>query len=137
MRSVHLNRGLPESRYGSMTKILLVEDHPGIRYVVRVQLERLGFDVMIAENGKEGVVTAIAAKPDLILMNSHMPEMDGWQAARILRGDPETKNTPILAATAMSRPSDIQKWIDAGCNDYIVKPFTFDELLRKIKALIP
>jgi two-component system cell cycle response regulator DivK len=120
-----------------MNKVLLVEDHPGIRYIVRVHLERLGFDVVIAENGKEGVETAIAAKPDLIMMDSHMPEMDGWQAARILRSDPETENTQILAATAMSRPSDIQKWIDAGCNDYIVKPFTFDELLRKIKALIP
>jgi two-component system cell cycle response regulator DivK len=128
---------LSRSRYEAMNKVLLVEDHPGIRYIVRVHLERLGFDVVIAENGKEGVETAIAAKPDLIMMDSHMPEMDGWQAARILRSDPETENTPILAATAMSRPSDIQKWIDAGCNDYIVKPFTFDELLRKINALIP
>ena len=121
----------------AMNKVLLVEDHPGIRYVLRVQLAREGFDVIIAKNGKQGVETAIAAKPDLIVMNSIMPEMDGWQAARILRADPETKNTPILAATAMSRPSDIEAWIEAGCNDYIVKPFTFDELFRKIKALIP
>ena len=120
-----------------MNKVLLVEDHPGIRHVVQIELERLGFAVIIAENGKEGVETAIATKPDLILMNSLMPEMDGWQAARILRADPETKNIPILAATAMSRPSDIETWIDAGCNDYIIKPFTFDELVRKIKALIP
>ena len=85
-----------------MNKVLLVEDHPGIRHVVQIELERLGFAVIIAENGKEGVETAIATKPDLILMNSLMPEMDGWQAARILRADPETKNIPILAATAMS-----------------------------------
>ena len=120
-----------------MNKVLLVEDHPGIRYVVRIHLERIGFDVIVAENGKEGVERAIAAKPDLIMMNSRMPEMDGWQAARILRADPEIKNTPILAATAMSRPSDLEAWIEAGCNDYILKPFTFDELLRKINALLP
>ena len=119
-----------------MNKVLLVEDHPGIRYVLRAQLERLGFHVIIAKNGKEGVEAAIEAKPDLIMMNSRMPEMDGWQAARILRADPETKNIPILAATAMSRPSDLQKWIDAGCNGYIIKPFSFDELLKKINALL-
>jgi two-component system, cell cycle response regulator DivK len=120
-----------------MTKVLLVEDHNGIRHILQNALESLGFDVIIAKNGKEGVERAIAAKPDLILMDSKMPEMNGWQAARILRADPEAKNIPILAATAMSQPSDIQTWIDAGCNDYILKPFTFDELLRKMKALIP
>jgi CheY-like chemotaxis protein len=120
-----------------MTKLLLVEDHKGIRHVLQNELERLGFAVIIAKNGKEGVERAIVAKPDLILMDSKMPEMDGWQAARILRADPEAKNIPILAATGMSQRSDIQTWIDAGCNDYIIKPFTVDELLRKIKALIP
>ena len=119
-----------------MTKILLVEDHPDIRHVVRVHLERLGFVVIIAKNGKEGVETAVAEKPDLILMNSLMPEMDGWEATRVLRANPQTKEIPILAATAMSQPVDIQTWIDAGCNDYIVKPFTSDELLRKVTALI-
>jgi two-component system, cell cycle response regulator DivK len=119
-----------------VTKILLVEDHPDIRDVVQIQLERLGFVVSIAKNGKEGVETAIAAKPDLILMNCKMPEMDGWQAMRLLRANPDTTNIPILAATAMFQPSDIQRCIDAGCNDYIVKPFTFVELQRKIKALL-
>ena len=87
-------------------------------------------------NGKDGVETAIAKRPDLILMNSLMPEMDGWEATRILRTIPETKDIPILAITALSRTSDLKAWIDAGCNDYIVKPFTFDELRRKVKALI-
>jgi CheY-like chemotaxis protein len=94
-----------------VTKILLVEDHPDIRDVVRSQLERLGFVVSIAKNGKEGVETALAAKPDLILMNCRMPEMDGLQAMRILRANPETKNISILAATAMFEPSDIQRCI--------------------------
>ena len=119
-----------------MAKVLLVEDHPDIRRVLQVQLEWMGLTVILVKNGKEGVDTAIADKPDLILMNSIMPEMDGWQAARVLPANPETKDIPILAATAMSESADIQNWIDAGCNDYIVKPFTSDELQRKITTLI-
>jgi two-component system, cell cycle response regulator DivK len=119
-----------------MTKILLVEDHPELRHVLGLQLERMGFIAITAKNGREGIQTAVAQKPDLILMNSVMPEMDGWEATRILRANPETKDIPILASTAMFRPSDLKAWIDVGCNDYIVKPFTTDELLRKITALI-
>jgi two-component system, cell cycle response regulator DivK len=120
-----------------MTKVLLVEDHPDVRHILRLQLEWMGFAVITAKNGKEGVETAIVEKPDLILMNSLMPELDGWEATRILRATPETKDIPILAITALAGSSDLKVWIDAGCNDYIVKPFTFDELQRKIKALIP
>lgn len=119
-----------------MTKILLVEDHPELREVLQRQIEWLGFTTIIAKNGKEGVDTAVAEKPDLILMNSMMPEMNGWEATKILRSNPQTKNIPILAATAMFRPADLRDWLDVGCNDYIVKPFTLDELSRKIRALI-
>ena len=92
--------------------------------------------MITANNGKEGVESAVAAKPDLILMNCKMPELDGWQATRILRANPETKNIPILATTAMFQPSDIETCINAGCSDYIVKPFTFEELKRKINTLV-
>ena len=120
-----------------MTKVLLVEDHPDIREIVRAQLEWMGFTVVTAKNGKEGVEAAIREKPDLILMNTMMPEMDGWEATRRVRANPATKNIPILALTAMFRPADLQACLDAGCNDYIVKPFTSEDLLEKIKALIP
>jgi two-component system, OmpR family, alkaline phosphatase synthesis response regulator PhoP len=68
-----------------MVKVLLVEDHPDIRRVLWVQLEWMGLTVILAKNGKEGADTAVAEKPDLILMNSMMPEMDCWQATRVLR----------------------------------------------------
>jgi two-component system alkaline phosphatase synthesis response regulator PhoP len=99
-------------------------------------MQWLGFTCITAKNGKEGVDTAVAEKPDLILMNSMMPEMDGWEATRILRSHPQTKDIPILGATAMFRPADLKAWLDVGCNDYIVKPFTLDELSRKIRALL-
>ena len=119
-----------------MAKILLVEDHPDIRHVLSRQLECMGFAAITANNGREGVETAVAEKPDLIVMNSVMPEMNGWEATRVLRANPQTKKIPILAATGFSQTADIQTWIDAGCNDYIIKPFTSDELLTKITALI-
>ena len=119
-----------------LVKILLVEDHTELRHVLGHQLESMGFTAITAKNGREGVETAVAEKPDLILMNSMMPEMDGWEATRVLRADPQTKDIPILASTALFRPSDLKTWIDVGCDDYIIKPFTSDEPLRKITALI-
>ena len=119
-----------------LAKILLVEDHTELRHVLSHQLESMGFTAITAKNGREGVETAVVEKPDLILKNSMMPEMDGWEATRVLRADPQTKDIPILASTALFRPSDLKTWIDVGCDDYISKPFTSDELLRKITALI-
>ena len=119
-----------------MKKILIVEDHPEIRRVLRAQLEWLGFAVIVAKNGKEGIDVAIAEKPDLILMNTMMPEMDGSQATRTLRTNAGTKDIPILAVTGMFRPDDLQSSIEAGCNDYIVKPFSVEELQKKVSALI-
>ena len=119
-----------------MTKILLVEDHPELRHLLQGQLEWMGFSAISARNGKEGVQKAVAEKPDLIMMNSIMPEMNGWEATGVLRANPQTKDIPILASTAMLQPSHLRAWLDVGCNDYILKPFTSDELLRKITGLI-
>lgn len=80
---------------------------------------------------------AVQEKPHLILMDIMMPGMDGWEATRTLRSNPEMQNIPILAATALFRESDLRSCIEAGCNDYIVKPFTFQELQKKIEAYIP
>jgi len=119
-----------------MAKILIVDDNPDVREVLRCQLVMLGYLVISAENGYLGIERAIAEQPDLILMDIMMPEMDGWEASRAVRDNPETKNIPILAATAMSRRADLKACLDAGCNAYIVKPFTMMELKEKIGELI-
>jgi CheY-like chemotaxis protein len=75
-------------------------------------------------------------KPELIIMDMMMPGMDGRESTRIFRATPATTDTPILAATAMFRPDDLQACIEAGCNDYIIKPFAFEELRSKITALV-
>ena len=120
-----------------MKKVLVVEDHPDMRGLLILQVERLGFSAISAEGGQEGVEKAVQEKPHLILMDIMMPGMDGWEATRTLRSKPEMQDIPILAATALFRESDLRSCIEAGCNDYLVKPFTFQQLQRKINEFIP
>jgi two-component system, cell cycle response regulator DivK len=119
-----------------MKKILIVEDHADMRELLTWQIELMGFMPIPAQHGKEGVEKAVAEQPDLILLDIMMPGMDGWEAARTLRANPETKDIPILAATALFRDSDLKSCLDAGCNGYIVKPFTFQELQGKVREYI-
>lgn len=117
-------------------KILIVEDHPDMRELVRLILESLDYVPIVASHGKEGIEKAISQKPKLILMDIVMPMMDGWQAVRALRANPETKEIPILATTALIRPRDLTACLEAGCNGYIVKPFGRMDLQRKINELL-
>jgi two-component system, cell cycle response regulator DivK len=119
-----------------MVKILIVDDNPDVREVLQCQLKMLGYLVISAENGYVAIEKAIAEQPDLILMDIMMPEMDGWQASRAVRANPDTKDIPILAATAMCRRADLNACLEAGCNGYIVKPFTMMELAQKVGDLI-
>ena len=82
-----------------MKKILIVEDHPGMREALRRQIQSWGFAAITARNGKEGVATALKEKADLIMIDLMMPEMDGLQMTEILRSNPETKEVPIIAVT--------------------------------------
>jgi CheY-like chemotaxis protein len=117
-------------------KILIVEDHPDTRRLLSLELTVMGFEPITAQNGREGVEKALSEKPDLVLLDVMMPEMDGWDAARILRANPETKDIPILAETALSDRKDLNTCLQAGCDDYLVKPFTYQELRQKINAFI-
>jgi len=120
-----------------MKKVLIVEDHADMRELLSWQIELMGFVAITAKHGKEGVEKALSEKPHLVLMDIMMPGMDGRQTARALRENPETRDIPILAATALFRDSDLKSCLEAGCNAYIVKPFTFQELQAKLRELIP
>jgi len=117
-------------------KLLIVEDNRDMRELLGLILGRLGYIPVLASHGKEGLEKAIAEKPNLILMDMMMPVMDGWEAARALRSNPETKEIPILAITALIRPHDLNTCLDAGCNGYIVKPFSFVDLQSRIRRLL-
>jgi len=116
-------------------RILLVEDHPGTIEVMQQELEVLGYEVTVAENGVKGVEMATSESPDLIVMDIIMPKMDGLQAASQIRKNPKTKDIPILAATALARPGDREKCLEGGCDGYIAKPFTHKQLGVAIEKL--
>ena len=122
---------------GYMQKVLIIEDHADMRELLIWQFELMGYMPIAAKRGRDGVEKALSEKPKLIIMDIMMPGMDGWQATRELRANGETKDIPILAATALFRDTDLKSCIDAGCNGYIVKPFTFQELQGKVRELIP
>ncbi len=117
-------------------KILVVEDNAVVRDLLARILERIGYVPVLASYGKEGLEKAIAERPNLIIMDMRMPVMDGWETTRALRANPDTKNIPILATTALSRPHELKTCLDAGCNGYIVKPFSVRNLQRKIAELL-
>ena len=117
-------------------RILIVEDNADMRDLLSVLIGHMGHVPVLATDGQEALEKAKAEKPDLILMDIMIPGMDGRELTRILCATPETTDIPILAATAMFRAVDLQGCIGAGCNDYIIKPFTLEELRRKITALV-
>ncbi len=116
-------------------RILLVEDHPGTIEVMQQELEVLGYEVTVAENGVKAVEMATSESPDLIVMDIVMPKMDGLQATSQIRKNPKTKDIPILAATALARPGDREKCLEGGCDGYIAKPFTHKQLGVAIEKL--
>ncbi len=119
-----------------MKKALIVEDHPDLLEVLTLQLEKMGFAVVSANTGMEGVTKAVEEKPQLILMDIMMPGMDGREATRRIRSNQETKEIPILVITALTKESQLRECIKAGCNNYIVKPFTPEKLLKKIQTVL-
>ncbi len=118
-----------------MKKALIVEDNQDLQFILTGQIKSMGFSAITANNGMEAVEKAIKEKPDLILMDIMLPGMDGREATRRIRSKQETKEIPILAATAITNKLQLRWCIEAGCNDVIVKPFTAEDLQEKIRQL--
>jgi two-component system alkaline phosphatase synthesis response regulator PhoP len=118
-----------------MKKALVIEDHPDMLEILTWNMEMMGFSVIAAKNGTDGVVMAFEEKPQVILMDIMMPGMDGRDAVRQIRSNPETQDTLILASTVLFRESDLKSCIEAGCNDIIQKPFNFKQLQGKLKGM--
>jgi len=119
-----------------MARILLVEDNEMNRDMLSRRLVKRGHEVRIAVDGQEGVDMAVAESPEIILLDMSLPVMDGWEAARLLKGDAATSGIPIIALTAHAMAGDREKCLEAGANDYDTKPIDFKRLLGKIEALL-
>jgi CheY-like chemotaxis protein len=119
-----------------MVKILLVEDNEMNRDMLSRRLKRKGYEVAIAVDGQEGVNMATSESPAVILLDMSLPIMDGWEAARQLKANPDTKGIPILGLSAHAMTPDRDKAIAAGCDDYDTKPVDIKRLLGKIQVLL-
>lgn len=120
-----------------MVRILYVEDNEDNVYVVKKRFARAGFTVLVATDGEQGVNMAAAERPDLILMDLRLPVLDGWEATKRIKAQPETRHIPIIALTAHAMTGDREKALAAGCDDFDTKPVEMPRLLDKVKALLP
>ena len=119
-----------------MAKILLVEDNELNRDMLTRRLERRGFQVVSAVDGRGGIALGEQEAPDLILMDMSLPDVDGWEATRQLNSSSQTRAIPIIALTAHAMAGDRERAIEAGCDDYDTKPVELGRLLEKIYSLI-
>lgn len=119
-----------------MPSILLIEDHQVNREMLKRWLVRRAFEVHLAKDGEEGIRLAKEIRPDLIIMDMGLPELDGWSATRLLKADETTAAIPILGVSAYAMSGDRQRGLEAGCDDYEIKPVDFERLMGKIDQLL-
>ena len=119
-----------------MMRVLVVEDNTDNMTLISDILHSLDYEVLAAKDGEEGVKSARAEKPDLILMDLSLPRVDGWTATRMIKGDPNLTTIPIIALTAHAMTGDRERALEAGCNDYISKPINMRDLMSKLRQYL-
>ena len=130
-------RNYIRGRYVLMKKILIVDDEPGIRELVEMTLGVDEYEILKAENGQKAIEIAKAEKPDLTIMDVIMPgDIDGLQATRILKSDPETRKGTIIILSAKGEESEREQGLDAGADDYFTKPFSPLALIKKVEEML-
>ena len=115
-------------------KILIIDDETDLVSTIEYRLKCYNYSVITAVNGKEGLEKAIAEKPDLILLDTDMPVMNGHQMLEQVRNHPEIKDVPVIMVTALCEAKDITTASSYGISDYVTKPFDFTELMEKITS---
>ena len=119
----------------SNPKILYVEDHQGNIYVMQNRLKRWGYETVVAMDGQSALAMARTQKPNLILMDLQLPGIDGLEATRQIKADPETEGIPVIAVSAFAMYDDRVKALEAGCDGYFSKPVDFHDFVNAIKEL--
>ena len=120
-----------------MIKILYVEDNDDNVYMLKMRLELLGeFEVLAAEDGEKGCEIALRERPDIILMDLEMPIIDGWEATRRLKGNPQTHDIPVIALSAHALAGEREKAMAAGCDEFDTKPIEFERLVATVRRLL-
>jgi len=122
----------PKKDSSSRAKILVIDDEPDYVSTIQYRLKHSGYDVITAVNGKEGVEKTITERPELVLLDTSMPVMNGWEVLEQLRKHPDVAETPVIMVTARCEVHDIDKASAFGISDYVAKPFDYSELMKKI-----
>lgn len=120
-----------------MKRVLVIEDTPDNRQIIRDLLVSSGYEVIEAADGGAGVAIAAEVKPDLILMDIQLPVLDGYEATRRIKANPDLKHIPIIAVTSYALSGDEAKTRAAGCDGYVAKPFSPRELLAMVRKFLP
>ena len=129
--------GLTSSKKKSdKAKILIVDDEPDCVSIIKCRLEWCHYDVITATNGKEGLEKAVTEKPDLILLDTNMPVMNGHDMLERMRKDRVIKDTPVIMVTALCEAKDIDMASSFGISDYVTKPIDFAKLIEKISNIL-
>jgi len=124
-------------RIGVVVKVLYIEDNDDDVYMLKMRLELLGnFEVLTAKDGEKGCEMAAAEQPDIILMDIEMPVVDGWEAARRLKGNPQTYDIPIIALSAHALAGEREKAIATGCEEFDTKPIEFERLIATVRRVL-
>ena len=119
-----------------MAKILIAEDERDIRDLVAFTLRFAGHEVHAATNGEEAVQMAPQLHPDIIIMDVRMPRMTGYEACKAMKANPDLKDIPVVFLTARGQESEIQQGLEAGAEEYMLKPFAPDQLTNRVKAIL-
>lgn len=119
-----------------MARILIVEDERDIRDLIAFTLRFAGHEVFAASNGEEAVELAPKVSPELILMDVRMPRMNGYEACRWMKGDPDLMHIPVVFLSAKAKESEIQQGFAAGAEEYLLKPWAPDQLTRRIADIL-
>jgi DNA-binding response OmpR family regulator len=116
--------------------VLIADDDPDILSLVRLRLERAGYDVLAAQDGEQALSAALERPPDLVLLDVMMPKLDGHEVTERLRGNEATRHVPVILLTARVQEADIARGVHAGADDYVAKPFSTHELRDRVHAAL-
>jgi len=119
-----------------MARILIAEDEPDIRELVAFTLRFAGHEVTTTANGEEALQQASNLMPDIIIMDVRMPKMTGYDACRAMKADDSLKDIPVVFLSAKGQDSEIQTGLDAGAEEYLLKPFAPDQLAERVKTIL-
>jgi DNA-binding response OmpR family regulator len=120
----------------SRGKVLVVDDEEYIQHILNFSFGAEGFEVVTAADGEQAIKMAKAEKPDIIVLDIMMPKMDGYEACKRIKTDPQTKNIPVILLTAKGREVDRKLGAEAGADDYVVKPFSPGRLIERVEGIM-